>query len=153
MKRIFKILLAIIATAAAGGIIYWQVHKKGIVRDTIETTVEKKTDSLYYIHYDSSSIDEINGNASFYNVTLQSDAAQKKLLESTDSLPNALYRISVAEVTARGVDIPGLLQNRNIAASEILLIKPQRRSETEGRKGGYSGKGMFSSDPPPPSSK
>jgi hypothetical protein len=124
MKKTLKILIAIISVAAIGAVIYWQIHKKNIVKNTIESAVEKKTDSLYYIHYDSSSIDEINGNASFYNVTLQSDAAQKKLLESTDSLPNALYRISVAEITAKGIDIPGLLQNRNIAASEILLIKP-----------------------------
>ncbi len=124
MKRIFKILIAVVAILLAGGIVYWQIHKKGIVKDTIASTIEKKTDSLYYIHYDSSRIDEINGNASFYNVTLQSDSAQKKLLESTDSLPNALYRISVAEVTAKGIDIPGLLQNRNITASAIELIKP-----------------------------
>ena len=124
MKKILKVIIALVAIAAVGGIIYWQMHKKGIVKNSIESTIEKKTDSLYYIHYDSSSIDEINGNASFYNVTLQSDSAQKKLLESTDSLPNALYRIAVAEVSAKGVDIPGLLQNRNIAASEIILIKP-----------------------------
>ena len=124
MKKIFKILILVIIAGAAGGLIYWQFYKKGIVKNSIQSAIEKKTDSLYYIHYDSSSIDEINGNASFYNVTLQSDSAQKKLLESTDSLPNALYRISVAEVTAKGVDIPGLLQNRNITASELILIKP-----------------------------
>jgi hypothetical protein len=124
MKKGFKILTVIIMTAAAGGIVYWQIHKKSIVKNSIEAALEKKTDSLYYIHYDSSFIDEINGNASFYNVTLQSDSAQKNLLESTDSLPNALYRIAVAEITAKGIDIPGLLQNRNIAAKEIILIKP-----------------------------
>ena len=124
MKNIFKILIAIVVIAIAGGIVYWQIHKKTIIKDSIDGALKKKTDSLYYIHYDSSSIDEVNGNASFYNVTLQSDAAQKKLLESTDSLPNALYRISAAEVTAKGVDIPGLLQKRNITASEILIIKP-----------------------------
>src|SRR5215218_5476925 len=120
MKKTFKVLIAIVLIAVAGGIVYWQLHKKAIIKDSIDSALKKKTDSLYYIHYDSSSIDEINGNASFYNVTLQSDDAQKKLLESTDSLPNALYRISAAEVTARGVDIPGLLQKRNLTASEIL---------------------------------
>jgi hypothetical protein len=124
MKNIFKVLIAVVIIAIAGGVVYWQTHKKAIVKDSIDNALKKKTDSLYFIHYDSSSIDEINGNASFYNVTLQSDSAQKKLLESTDSLPNALYRISAAEITAKGVDIPGLLQKRNITASEILIIKP-----------------------------
>jgi hypothetical protein len=102
MKKFLKILLAIIIIGIVGGFIFWQYHKKKIIKDSIKNAITKKTDSLYTIHYDSSSIDEINGNASFYNVELQSDDEQKKLLNSTDSLPNALYNIRVGEVAAKG---------------------------------------------------
>jgi ribosomal protein S5 len=125
MKKIFKIIFIIIVIGAIAGYIYWQQNKKRIIREAIESAIQKKTDSLYYIHYDSSRIDEINGNASFYNVSLQSDSAQKKILASTDSLPNALYFITVNEVRASGVDMAGLLQNTNVAAGKILLIKPR----------------------------
>ncbi len=125
MKKIFKIIFIIIVVGAIAGYIYWQQNKKRIIRETIESAIKKKTDSLYYIHYDSSRIDEIGGNASFYNVSLQSDSAQKKILESTDSLPNALYFITVNEVRASGVDVAGLIQNTNVAAGKILLYKPR----------------------------
>lgn len=124
MKKIFKIILVVIAAAAIVGYIYWQYNKKKIIRDSIEKAIVNKTDSLYYIHYDSSRVDEINGSASFYNVVLQSDSAQKALLNSTDSLPNALYNIRVKQVSAIGVDIPGLLQKQNVAAKKIVLLQP-----------------------------
>ena len=124
MKNILKILLLIVLLGGIGGYIYWQYNKKKIIRDSIAGAITKKTDSLYYLQYDSSYIDEINGNASFYNVVLQSDSAQKKLLNSTDSLPNTLYNIRIKEVTASGVDIAGLLQKQNVAAKKILLLKP-----------------------------
>ena len=46
------------------------------------------------------------------------------MLKNDDSLPNALYTISVAEVTAKGIDVAGFLQKQNIAAKSILLKKP-----------------------------
>lgn len=124
MKKLVKIIIIIIIVALVGGFIYWQFIKKDFIKDSIETAITKKTDSLYYIHYDSSFIDEVNGNVSFFNVTLQSDSAQKKLLNSTDSLPNALYNIRVEEITAHGIDVAGLLEKENVAAGKILLIKP-----------------------------
>ncbi len=124
MRKKSKAIFIIIAVIIAGAVTYWQIHKNNIIKRTIQSAVKQKTDSLYYIHYDSSYIDEIVGNANFYNVTLQSDAAQKKILAGTDSLPNMLCDISVAEVMVKGVDIPGLLQNTNVAATEIVLVKP-----------------------------
>ncbi len=124
MKKGIGILLAVILTGALGGYIYWQFNKKQIVRDSIKDALVKTTDSLYYIHYDSSFIDEVNGNATFYNVVLQSDSAQKVLLNSTDSLPNALYNIRIAQVEVRGADISGFLQKENISAQKIILLKP-----------------------------
>jgi len=123
MKLIFKILIGIIVVAAIAGYAYWQMNKKGIIKNAIENTVEKKTEDLYFIHYDSSQIDELNGNAVFYKVRLQSDSAQKEILKSTDSLPNALYFVSVDKVSASGVDMVGMLQ-KNIAARSIILDKP-----------------------------
>lgn len=124
MKKLFKILLIVIAIGAIGGYLYWQNNKKKIVKDSITDAIAKKTDSLYYIHYDSSHIDEINGNATFYNVVLQSDSAQKVSLKSTDSLPNALYNIRIQEVAVSGADIGGLMSKATVFARKIVLLKP-----------------------------
>ena len=124
MKSIIKIIVIILLVGGIGGFIYWQFKKKEIVKDSISNAITKKTDSLYFIHYDSSAIDEINGNVAFYNVVLQSDDDQKKMLNSTDSLPNALYNIKVQKVAANGIDVAGLLQKEDVAARKISLIKP-----------------------------
>ena len=124
MKKTFKILIGIVLLIAAGGYIYWQNNKNKILKNSIDNVLKIKTDSLYYIHYDSSVVDEINGNASFYNVVLQSDSAQKILLNRTDSLPNALYNINIKKVMANGVDMAGLLQTQYLSANKIELIKP-----------------------------
>ena len=124
MKNLFKIILGVIIAAVIGGYIYWQYNKKKIVRESIEKAIVNKSDSLYYIHYDSSRIDELTGSASFYNVVLQSDSAQKAMLNSTDSLPNAIYNIRVKQVSAIGIDIPGLLQKQNVRQKKYSCYNP-----------------------------
>jgi hypothetical protein len=124
MKKPIQWLLVILALGAIAGIAYWQQHKKRIIKASITSTVEKKTDSLYHIRYDSADINELNASASFFNVVLQADSTQKNLLRLKDSLPNALFHIRVEAVMAKGVDVPGLLQNRTFTARSITLIKP-----------------------------
>ncbi|HMG83012.1 MAG TPA: hypothetical protein VK559_08245 [Ferruginibacter sp.] len=124
MKTFTTILLGILLIAAIGGYWYLQKNKKHIVKDSIDSMLKKKTDSLYFVHYDSSKIDEVKGDASFYNVYLQSDSIQKEVLAGTDSLPKTMYNIHVDEIKVAGVDIAGLLENESIAAKKILLNEP-----------------------------
>ena len=77
MKRFLLFIVLLIIFVISTIYIYWQYNKKGIVKNVIQRTLTDKTDSLYYIHYDSSAIDEINGNAIFYNVVLQSDTLRQ----------------------------------------------------------------------------
>lgn len=124
MKQISRYILLLLLIAAAAAGIYWQYHRKKIIKDAINNTVLKKTDSLYQVHYDSSKIDELGGNAVFYNVSLQSDVARKRVLESTDSLPPLMYFITADEVNVKGVDVPGLLQQQFVNAQAIVIKKP-----------------------------
>jgi hypothetical protein len=124
MKVFFKILIVVVIAAIAAGYFYLQQNKKSILKNTVQQAVKNKTDSLYYLHYDSSAIDEVNGNASFYNVTLQSDSLQKSILQNNNNLPAALYNISISEITVRGIDMAGMLQKQNLSAKSIVLVKP-----------------------------
>ena len=116
--------MIVLVVVVAGGVIYWQLHKKAIIRNSIQSAVSKGTDSLYFIHYDSSYIDEINGNATFYNVALQSDSLQKQLALFDTASSATLYNIHVDEVTVLGADIPALLNNTAVDARSILLKHP-----------------------------
>ncbi len=134
MKKFIKISLLVIVLALIGGYIYWQQYKKGIVKNSIENAISIGTDSLYFIHYDSSFIDEINGNASFYNVRLQSDSLQKQLLQFDTASSATIYNIQVDEVSIRGANIPGLMGNTTIEANSIYIKHPVVYIISSGKK-------------------
>ena len=110
--------------AIFGGLIYWQQYKKRIIKNSIETAINKGTDSLYFIHYDSSFIDEVNGNASFYNVRLQSDSLQRQLVMYDTAAAPTVYNIQIDEVSIRGANIAGLISNTSIEARTIFIKHP-----------------------------
>lgn len=124
MKKAVKIISVILILALVAGWIFWQQHKKSIIKNSIENVVSNKTDSLYFIHYDSSVIDEVNGNASFYNVTLQSDSLQKQLAQFDTASSATVYNVHIDEVTVKGTNIPALLSNTAVDASSIQIIRP-----------------------------
>lgn len=84
----------------------------------------KGSDSLYYIHYDSSFIDEINGDAIFYNVSLQPDSLQQQLLLYDTTSTESVYNVRVDKVEVRGANIPDLLANTRVQARLIELTHP-----------------------------
>jgi hypothetical protein len=124
LKKIIKIFFVIISLVLVGGYLYWQQHKKSIIKNSIQNAVSSGTDSLYFIHYDSSAIDEENGNATFYNVALQSDSLQKQLLEFDTASSVTVYNVHIDEVKVMGADIPALLNNTAVDAKSIHLIHP-----------------------------
>ena len=124
MKKSLAIIVLVLTLALVGGWFYWQQHKKGIIKNTIENAITKGTDSLYFIHYDSSFIDEVNGNASFFNVTLQSDSLQKQLIQFDTASSATIYNIQIDEVSIKGANIAGLISNTSVEANSILIKHP-----------------------------
>ncbi len=117
-----------------GSWFYWQQYKKGIIKNSIENAISKGTDSLYFIHYDSSLIDEVNGNASFFNVTLQSDSLQKQLKEFDTASSPTIFNIQIDEVSIKGANIPGLIGNTTIEANSIFIKHPVVYIISSGKK-------------------
>ena len=109
------LIAALLVTAS---LIYWQAIKRKLVRNQIENLVSKKSDSTYFIHYDSSSIDEVAGNASFYNISLQPEKDSVKS-ETADR-----FNITVKSVKVTGVDIPGLISGKRVKAGSITIDNP-----------------------------
>jgi hypothetical protein len=134
LKKFIKIILVIIAVALVGGFIWWQQHKKRIIKDSIENAISKGTGNVYFIHYDSSAIDELNGNASFYNVALQSDSLQQQLNLYDTASEATIYNVLIDEVTVRGADIPSLLSNTAVDAKNIEIIHPVIYIISSGKK-------------------
>ncbi len=123
-----------VVLAIIGGWIYWQQYKKSIIKSGIEDAISKGTGQLYFIHYDSSFIDEVNGNASFYNVALQSDSLEKQLLLYDTASAPTVYNILIDEVSIRGANIPGLLSNTSVQAKTIYIKHPVVYIISSGKK-------------------
>ncbi len=134
LKKNIKIILLVVVLALIGGWIYWQYYKKGIVKNSIENAISKGTDSLYFIHYDSSFIDEVNGNVSFYNVALQSDSLEKQLLLYDTASEPTVFNILIEEVSIRGANVPALLSNTAVEAKSILIKHPIIHIISSGKK-------------------
>ena len=125
MKNIYKFILSIIIVVAATGVIWWQYTKKGIVKSQIEKALVKGTDSTYYIHYDSSNIDELAGNATFYNIVLQSDSLQREIYtDDTSRFPTTIFNVQVERLSISGANIPSFLQKNTIEANSIEIVRP-----------------------------
>ncbi|RYG35394.1 MAG: hypothetical protein EOO01_31520, partial [Chitinophagaceae bacterium] len=121
MKQNRKYILIILLAAVTAALIYWQANKKQIIRHAIQSAVQKESDSTYAIRYDSSSIDEVGGNATFYNLQLQSDSLFRLLQKDSAALSSTNISIFVKKLEIRGADIPGLLSNNIIQAREINI--------------------------------
>lgn len=124
MKKGWKIFLMIIGIVLLGGFIYWQFIKKGIIKNAIAKAVSKGTDDEYYVKYESSNIDEINGNATFNNIVLQSDSLQQKLYLDDTSVSATIFNVRIEQLKITGANIPSFLQKNTVEANKIEIIKP-----------------------------
>ncbi len=124
MKKKTGLILAGVGFIVIAGLIVWQFVKKDVIKNVIENAVSKDSENDYYIKYDSSYIDEVGGNASFFNIVLQSDSLQKKLLEKDTSLAPTIYNVQVKELSITGANIPSFLQKNAIEATKIKIIRP-----------------------------
>ncbi len=125
MKLSMRLLLLFIILLAGTAYWYWTENKNSLLSHFIKHTVDSQTDSLYYIRYDSSMIDETKGDAYFSNVYLQSDTDQQTILKGTDSLPNVLINIYIKSVTAQGLDMEAYLSNNELHATKIIIDHPR----------------------------
>ena len=125
MNKTVKYIALILLLAIAGGIVWWQYNKKRIVKNEIENAIVKGTDSTYYIKYDSSSIDALAGNATFFNIVLQSDSLQKELyMNDTSGFPKTIFNVHIESLAISGANIPSFLQKNKIEANSIEIVRP-----------------------------
>ncbi len=120
-----KLIGILLAVLVIGAVMWWQYNKKSIVKNQIEKAVVKGTDSTYYIHYDSSRIDALAGNASFFNIVLQSDSLQRELYsDDTSGFPKTIFNVHIERLNIGGANIPSFLKKNTIEANSIEIVRP-----------------------------
>lgn len=131
-----KKLVAWIAFALVlgAGIFWWTSIKKRVVKDAVTKAVNKKTDSLYRVTYDTSEIDELNGNVYLRNVQVRVDSLQWAKLIEKDSMPPVTIAVTIDKITIKGLKELKLLSNSSLDVESIVLEKPVFKLDKWARK-------------------
>lgn len=118
------IIIAIVLLLVAGGIVYWNIHKRSIVRSTVKDAVADKTNNLYSIRTGGLDIDEVAGYLKVTNLYLQPDSNVYNGLSESEDAPSVLVKIDIPALTVEGVKTPKALLNSAIDGRKVLIQSP-----------------------------
>jgi hypothetical protein len=118
-----SILLVIIA-AIAGGIMYWKVYRKQIIRHELENAISQKSEGLYAIKYENLKLDEVAGNLSVTHMKLTYDSAKYISLVKNNDAPPTLLNITIPSIIVSGVKTPRALIDKEIVGKKLLITNP-----------------------------
>jgi hypothetical protein len=113
-----------ILAAIAGGFIYWQTHKKQIIRNKLESAIRRESEGLYAIHYDSLELDELTGYISVKNISLSYDSLKYRTLLQQEKAPSILLNIHIPELIVSGVQTQRALLDREITGKKLEIKSP-----------------------------
>lgn len=123
-KIIASVILFVIILSVTGGIIYWQTHKKKIIREQLEAAIEKKSAGLYNVKYETLDLDEITGYLSITNLTLVYDSSKYQAMKERRLIPPTLLKIHIPEITVKGVKTPRALLDKEIVGRKLEIKNP-----------------------------
>lgn len=120
---VLSILLLIVATVA-GGIWYWNTHKKAIIRNELEKAINRKSKGLYKIRYENLQLDEVAGSLTITNMSLSYDSIRFNDLMKRGMAPPVLLHISIPEINVTGVKTPRALIDKEIVGRKLEIKNP-----------------------------
>ena len=120
MGGIFMVLVITVILT----IVYWNAIKKQLIRDHVKLKVREKTERLYNIHYSNMELDEVGGNLSIANLTLQYDSARYLKLKGKKEEPPMLFRIEIPSITVTGIQTPKALLTQEIVGTKLQINRP-----------------------------
>ena len=107
-------ILLVLLSAIAGGVIYWKIYRKQIIRNELENAISRKSQGLYSIRYDSLKLDEAAGNLAVANMKLEYDSMEYiSLLGKKRRTSYAIENYDSIYHCKRGKNSPGLIEQGN----------------------------------------
>jgi hypothetical protein len=123
-KVIFSTILLLIVLGITGGIVYWQTHKKQIIRKKLEGAINDKSRGFYSIKYESLELNEITGYLSLTDVELMYDSSKIEGLRNIGITPPTLLNIRIPEISITGVETPKAIIDKQIDGQKLLIRNP-----------------------------
>jgi hypothetical protein len=145
MKKKYVISLIIVASLAAAILIYLQTRK---LRDfepqiiaKLQSLVLKGTDSLYRLSIERIEVDVVKARIGLVNTSLAVDSSVLTKMESAESAPDDIFRISLQSLYIDGLDPADLLDTKSIHLNQLNIENPtieifhkKRKYNSEKRK-------------------
>jgi len=123
-RLILSTFFFVVILAIAGGVLYWQTHKKKFIREKIESVIEKKSGGFYTIKYESLDLDEITGFLSITNLRLGYDTIKYRAMKELHLDPPTLFNIQIPEISVEGVKTPRALIDKEIDGRKLFIRNP-----------------------------
>jgi hypothetical protein len=117
-------ILLVLLIAVVLAIVYWNAIKKQLIRDHVKLKVREKTERLYNIHYDNMELDEVGGNLSISNLTLQYDSTRYLIMKEKKNEPPMLFRIEIPSIIVTGIQTPKALLTQEIVGGKLQITRP-----------------------------
>jgi hypothetical protein len=124
MKKIVGFTLVGFILLGAGGIWYWNTHKKQIIGTQLEKAIAKKSHGLYKVHYDSLGLDEVKGQLILSSFTITYDTNKLERLKNENKIPYLLFNISIPEIRITGIETPRALIEKEISGRHLAIMNP-----------------------------
>lgn len=124
-KVVFSTILLLMVLGVTGGIVYWQTHKKQIIREKLESAINDKSRGFYSIKYETLDLNEITGYLSLTNVELMYDSTKIEALREIGITPPTLLKIRIPEISISGVETPKAIIGKEINGRKLLIKDPE----------------------------
>jgi len=123
-SKIGLLILSIVVILVIGGIWHWNTHKKGLIKEEIVKTVNKKSNGLYTIEYGNLELNEATGNLSISNVSITYDSTKMQKLLDDKNAPARIFKITADSIVVTGVKTPKALLDKEVVASTLFFAHP-----------------------------
>ena len=123
-RWISLLVFLVLCSLVIGGISYWNVTKKSIIKNEIDNSLEKKTKGLYVINYDKFNLDEVAGSLNVSNIHLVFDSLVYKDFLDRKEAPSILVDIRIPTLNVWGVQTPRALIDKEVVGQRVEIINP-----------------------------
>jgi hypothetical protein len=123
-RIILSSILFVLILGVIGAVVYWQTHKKMIIREKLESAIHDKSGGFYTIKYDNLELDEINGYLAMSNLAITYDSVKFEALADLEIIPPVLFNIRIPEIAINGVKTPRALIDKEIDGQKLEIKNP-----------------------------
>lgn len=121
------VLLGIVAVAIIAGYVFYRIKKGAFLNQQLGELVQKKTNGLYNISYDSIHVNEADGNVFIKNLSVKGDTArQLEMLRSGDTnAVKMLIDAYIPELKIEHFKTARALLSKQLICRSVIITNPR----------------------------